>query len=61
MRRMRISYVFGCAYGSYDGISWFMLAEKNKVPVPERIYQPDYRYEIEGRRKAIADLRDCFS
>jgi len=61
MKKMRVSYIFGKAYGSYDGMTWFMLAEKNKIPVPERLYQPDYKYEAEGRRRAIRDLRECLS
>ena len=59
-RKMRISHIFGRAYGSYDGIAWFSLSDKGVVPYPERYYIPDHKYELHGRKRAIKDLRECF-
>ena len=60
-RKMIVTKMYGKMFGTYDGISWFLLAEPGKVPFPEKIYQPDLKYERGGRMRAIRDLRDCFS
>lgn len=59
-RKMNVLKLNGLVFGSYDGISWFMLREPGKVPHPERYYVPDLKYEVGGRIQAIKDLKECF-